>query len=115
MKLSSTISSAVDNAFKMIGDLAVDVSLSKSTSTGFDFNNLDASVAAGSTTIISGIVSYKKRDKSDDVKLSVTLKSKDVSDFGDFDTLTIRGVTYTPEKPFMNDGYLTIVTVTRRP
>lgn len=115
MGFAATISAAVDNAFKLVGDLAVEVTLSKSSSAGFDFSNMDAAVVSDSTAVIYGIVSYKKRYKSDDLKMLITFKSKDVSEFGDFDTLTINGVSYNPEKPFVNDGYLTVITVVRRP
>lgn len=114
MGLSETIKAGVDNAFKAVGNLATNISLSRKTSAAFDFTNLDADVSSSTTVVISGIVTEKK-SKDDNRKTVVLFKSTDINNIIDFDEMTIKDVIYIPEKPFSDNGFITEITVVRRP
>lgn len=120
MSYQTLVKKQVRNAFNLAGDLVKNVILTKKTSTGFDFSDLTADLTAPQVLSVKCIVNeYKKssRDKQIDEtninKLSLIFISEDISSFSDFDIITIDGITYTPERPFKNNGYSYEITAVR--
>lgn len=118
MGLKSLVQKNVRKAFDRIGDLAVTVTLVKKNTTGFNFSTLSATQSTPVTYSLKGVMVEKTKNintenATNTNRLSVMMIAEDMEAFGEFDTLTINGVSYVPERPFKNNGYTVEITIAR--
>jgi len=115
MGYSGLVKRQARKAFSLAKDLAVDITLTKKSSTGFNFGTLEAGMGVAQTLIVKGIIVDKTKRSSESkvMKTQVIMLSEDVSSFSDFDTLSINGLTYLPERPLKDDGYTLTVTLVK--
>jgi hypothetical protein len=117
MGFKESVQKQVRAAFKAVGNLAVDVVLTKKNSTGFDFTTSIASSTVNATLAIKGVLVSKKSKSTGEtatvIRNELILISEDVAAFTDFDSLTINGEAYSPRLPYDDNGYTLTVVVTR--
>lgn len=119
MGYRALIQRQVRSAFSKLKDLAVDVTLSRSSPTTFNFSTMAAGVSAPTSTVVKGVVTEVKRKdnrdgKSQNTKISeLILITADVADFTDFDTITIGGILWKPSLPYLDNGYTITVEIVR--
>ena len=120
MGYSSTVKGTVNKAFKMLKDLAVDVTLSSQSNTGFDFATNAVNAVAATSKPIRALPITKQRASSDSTLIQTFLiKASDLSDPSGYDTITVSDTNHTAYgvwkivPPASNDGYTVNITVAR--
>jgi hypothetical protein len=96
MSYNSLISSQVDNAFTLLGDLVVSVTFKERESGDYNFATQSFSSSTETSTTIKAIVLNTKREPEDYTKeeIEVIIKSKDVTDLSLYDEIVIGSKTY---------------------
>ncbi len=117
MGLKSRVQKQVRNAFKAVGDLALDITLLQKNNTEYNFGTETATATTLVTTNTKGIMVKQKRGSSKEQNPSVTrqllVSAEDVSDPDIYDKVVINGVTWSIVNPYENDGYLINLTITQ--
>ena len=109
--MRSMVQSGVRKAFRLIGDLAIDLEFTDRNTSGFDFATGSAVMLPESIKIIKAVIVAKQRkDPSaavvkDSVSLSVLIKTEDFEDPDQYDSFKYNGIVYTIVKPIINNGY----------
>jgi len=102
MSMRAKVKAAVDKAFNAIGDLVVSATLSKNTSSGFDF-------ASGSLTTTTSSIKVKvvleSTTKPTGESSSAKAMMKSGTAIGGYDTLTIGTDVYNISS-FTDDGFV---------
>lgn len=113
MSYRAMVENNVDKAFKLIGDLAITVTLNKKTKATFDFNTLDVK-----TTLLSGIVTNavmltndKRTAEHNTRSVSLMLKTKEIGDINLFDSVTIGTDVFKIGPIISTDSYITNVEI----
>lgn len=113
MALRNLINSNVDSAFRLIGDLGTTVSFTNADTTGYDFSDGSTTTTTETAVSITGIVGSTRRDAgTSSINTTITFKSNDVSVVSSYDTATFNSSTWNVVS-FEDDGYLTVVNVSR--
>lgn len=118
MSYNNTIIKNVRKAFKLVGDLAVDVKLVASKPLEFDFNEVESITTSKTSSTLKGIVNDKRRtpitkyQEGSAIVSTILLKSEDVSNLTEYDALTIDGIVWNISS-FSDDSYVTTVTIVR--
>ena len=116
MALKSTITSSVNNAFNLIGDLGETINFTNASIEGYDFSN--NSVEGNATTLVSikGIVSKQYKDISDNPRLlsDITIKTTDLSaiELDNYDLVNFRSKNWNINN-VSDNGFITVITVAR--
>jgi len=119
MGRSSLVQGNVDKAFKLIGDLASDVTLTHTGNQGFDFSANAVKLPTTNSKVIKGLFIEKKRTRSDteinsSISTSFMFKAKDLDDPTLYDTITMStGAVWKMIPPYLNDGFLITVNVAK--
>lgn len=118
MGYKSLVVSSVNKAFSLVKDLAINVTLSKSTVTGFDFASNSAVVTNAPAIIVKAILVTKARKPTDEqsatVSNSLLMKSIDIPDPTIYDRITMEdGSMWSLVMPYANDGYTITVNIKR--
>jgi hypothetical protein len=118
MSLRSLVKNGVKKAFKLAGDLCVNVELTQKAPTGFNFDTLAATESTSSVITVKALIITKQKQQKEDVssdveKLYLLFNNDDVAKFNIFDTATVNGKTYIPERPYKDNGYVTEITFAR--
>ena len=100
MSYKSLVESNLDLAFRLVGDLAYDMTLTPKQASAYDFSTGLTSVQSTTPITIRGIV--EQRDSNG---MGVILKNKDVPSPDLYDTITFGGKTYSFGDSFVSDGY----------
>ena len=101
MSYRGLVKSNVRKAIALIKDLAEEFTLIQSNPTEYDFSTLEAGVTNPEKTTIKGVVlSTVRRLKSQAsqtrvMTVKLLLVSDDVDDLTDYDSIVVRGLTYT--------------------
>ena len=115
MALRNTILAAVDTAFRVAGDLAVDVTLNQSDSSSYDFATGQPVQTPGPTRTIRGILLTAEKQSADGNRVGDTLilRARDVDNIDVYDSFTIGTTQYRIES-YQNNGYAIEVQVSGR-
>ena len=115
MALRNTILAAVDTAFSVAGDLAVDVTLRQSNSSNYDFATGETVQVPGPTVTIRGILLTAEKRSEDGNRIGDTLilRARDVTDIDVYDSFVIGGRQYRIES-YTNNGYAIEVQISGR-
>lgn len=109
MSMKAKVKAAVDKAFIAIGDLAVSATLSKNTSSGYDF----ATGAITTTTTTSKVkVVLELKTKPSGEASSAKAMMKSGTQIGGYDTLTIGTDVYEISE-FTDDGFIISLSLTK--
>lgn len=115
MGYQTTIKANIKKAFRIAGDIAKDVTLSQSTSSGFDFATNTATVSASVSKPIKGILVARKKNRDDAKAASqqdFLFQSSDFTNMSSYDTITeLDGTVWKMVLPFRDDGFLVTVSV----
>jgi ribosomal protein L11 len=119
MAYDAMVKKNIAKAFQAIGDLAVNVTFTTKTNSGFDF--AANSVASPTTTsvIVKGIFDKKsRRPGAQEVGQSQTMRmifiASDMPDPTGYDSVQMPdGLIWKVVQPYENDGYLTTVNFAR--
>jgi hypothetical protein len=105
---------SVRRAFTILKSLAVDVTLSLKTNTTFSFDTGDTT---SNITIISTkaiVVDTEKRSKDrNTITQQLILNTELVGELSLYDTLLLKGVTWTIGSPIATDGFVTLIDIYR--
>ena len=112
MAIRSRILAGVDRAFIQLQDLVVDVTLTQSGSSSYDFSTNSTVPSATSTSTVRGILLTESKSSTDGNRVSKTLilRSADVSDIDVYDSFTTGGKTYRMES-YTDNGFIIEITV----
>ena len=115
MGYSNLITQQVRKAFIAIKDLAVDITLVSTKPTAFNFGTNSATTPTATTVTTKGVVTNKKRkgEFSNTISTELLLKSTDIADPTLYDKVIIAGVEWSIVPPYVNDGYLITVNITK--
>jgi hypothetical protein len=115
MGYSSLVKKQVKQAFRQVKDLAVDVVFSQVVAQSYDFKNHSTKLDKPVTVTIKGIPMNEQAKEPSKNTLTKTLmfNSEDISLTDTYDTAIIDGVKWKPVRPFINDGYTTMVSFAR--
>lgn len=119
MGYANTIKGNVRKAFNMVGDLAVNATLTRNANTGYDFATASVKTPTTTSKVVKAILITKRRQSADklssSLQTSFLMKAEDVPDPTVYDTLTVSaGIstavgTWRMVPPYENDGYLITV------
>ena len=116
MALKSTITSSVNNAFNLIGDLGEIITFTNSTIGGYDFSNHSIQGSATQEVTIKGIVSKQYKDITDNPRLlaDIVLKSADIDgvELDGYDTIIFRSKQWRINS-LTDNGFVVNLTVAR--
>lgn len=116
MGLSSTIKRSVRNAFKAVGDLAIDVTLQQKNNTDYDFGTNEVVSTTLITTQTKAIITGQKREaetENPSVVKTILVSAEDISDPDIYDKVVIGTETWNIVPPYKSDGFLTTLNLTR--
>lgn len=118
MGYANTIRGNVKKAFNLLGDLALDVTLSHTANAGFDFATNSTITPVLTTKVIKGVLVERKRERGEkpnsSAQMSFLFKAEDLDDPTVYDTITtIAGAIWRVVPPYSNDGYLITVNVAK--
>lgn len=119
MGYSSLVKGNVRKAFSLIKDLAITVTLYQKNTTGFNFSDSTVESTNNTPKQIKGVFITKKSGKNDkEVSTSLTTQflfnAEDLIDPGVYDKIVMQdGTTWTILQPFLSDGYIVTLDVTR--
>ena len=123
MGFKSLINSNIRKAFNTAKDLAMDVTLTNTRATGFDFGSGSPTLVATAPVYIKGILVTERQRKDNPSPGSSTLgttsmemmfKAADVPEPSLYDTVTTRdGRSWRIVEPYSNDGYIATVTLAK--
>ena len=116
MALKSTITSSVNSAFNLIGDLGEIITFTNSTVSEYNFNNHSVTKTTLQPVTIKGIVSKQYKNISDNPRLlsDITLKSADVDavELDGYDIVNFRSRDWKINS-IDDNGFIVKVTVAR--
>lgn len=123
MSYHALIADKVKLAFTMIGDLAVDIVLSQTKTTSFNFGTLAAVKTTPVVSTVKGVITKIDRKRASGERLTIaetntvsvklTFLEVDVVDLTNYDTATIAGVVWNLVGPYENNGFTVSVTATK--
>jgi len=117
MGLSAALVKHVRLAFKIIGDLAIDVTLTQKDSQSFDFGTRTATISTPVATVIKAVKGTTDRDTSSNeantIKETLYISAEDADDLTVCDKATFDGFTWNIVQPIENNGYTIKMTVSR--
>lgn len=123
MGYRGTVKSNVNKAFRLLKDLAVPVTLTSKSDSGFDFATNSVKTPVSLTKPIMAIPVTKRRSPdgkgSHSLQHSFLLKASDIDDPTIYDTLSVLGVNdavaqvWKVVPPYENDGYTITVNVSK--
>ena len=106
MALRNTILNGVDTVFRVLGDLAVDVTLIQSDSSGYDFSTGRTNQTPSSTTTVRGVLltADSTRGQGQRDGNTLILRARDVVNMDVYDSFVIEGRQYDVQS-YTNNGY----------
>ena len=124
MGLRNLAESSVKKAFNAVKDLALDVVLTNSAATGYDFATAEAVMSATTTRPVKGILIEKKQGRGrasaegvqtgSSVSLQMLFKATDVPEPSIYDTITTSdNRVWRMVPPYTNDGFLVTVSLAK--
>lgn len=119
MGYQNTVKSNVTKAFRLLKDLAVQVTLSSKANTGFDFATNSVTNVTTTSKVIKAIPLEKRRNPSDKLDSTIShsylFKAEDVPDPTIYDTITVvsTGETWNVVPPCTNDGFTVTANVAK--
>ena len=103
------VSNLVSQGFSQISGLTDDISFSNSTSSSYDFTNLEPITTTPVVDTYSGVVGNVRRDASSrSFVVDVLFKATDLASADQYDTATFRSRTWNV-LDYFSDGYTTTV------
>lgn len=113
MGYKSMVERNVDKAFKLIGDLAITVTLNRKTKATFNFDTLDVKTTLTPNLVTSAVLleSSKKTAEHNTRSTSLILKTKEIGDINLFDSVTIGADLFKIGPIISTDGYITNVEI----
>lgn len=116
MSLRNRVTSEVRRAFKLIGDLAIDVTFTPHNITGFDFatKSADETVSVPANAVIKAVlIKATKKSKSKNTRQTqLLLKSEDLPNgINSYDTVTIGTDIWKVGKPIEDNDYIILVEI----
>lgn len=113
MGYDSLVKNNVRKAFNKIKDLAIVVTFSSRNASSFDFNENESIKSAAVSVAIKCLEESQERKDNTLIK-KLLCKTEDLYDPAIYDTVTFAdGSKWTCVQPYLNDGYLTKVTVSK--
>ena len=102
-------------AFRLIGNLAKQVTLVQSDSSTFDFSSETAVTSAARTSSVKAVFTEKKREKGGGSTINgeLLMLSEDLDDLTVYDKVIIDGATWNIVPPYIDDEYTVVVNVSR--
>ena len=102
-------------AFKLIGNLARQVTLVQSDSSTFNFSSETAVTSAAKTSSVKAVFTSKGRERGEGntIRGELLMLSEDFDDLTVYDKVIIEGVTWNIVPPYVDDEYTVVVNVSR--
>ena len=96
MALRATLEGAVDTAFAALQDLVVDVTLSQSEASSYDFATGQTVTTPTATSIVQGVLFTEEKRSQDGIRATNTLivRSADLPSPDIYDSFTVGSKTY---------------------
>ncbi len=103
----------VDKAFKLIGDLAITVTLKRKTKATFNFDTLDVKQTLSTDLLTTAVLleTNKSTTEHNTRSASLMLKTKEIGDINLFDSVTIGTDLFKIGPIISTDGYITNVEI----
>jgi len=111
MSYRNLVKKQVRAAFKLLGDLVVEVTLNQSDATEYNFSDAEVVQSTTATTVVKGVILSTVR-KGAIIKAKLLLDSEDISDLTDYDSVSIDTVTWRIES-YDDNGYAAEVSLVR--
>lgn len=110
MSYRSMVLKQVRNAFRLIGDLAINVTFLGARATEFDFGSSEAVISTSASKSIKAVKLETKREPSDGSTntMSIMIIAADVGDLSDYDSVKIDGDTWNIVGHISNDYTINI-------
>ena len=114
MGYTALVKKQVNLAFKTVGDLAHDVTLTRKTNTAFNFSKNTATEEA-ETLVVKGIPSKTKKrsDERNQQTKRLLFKVEDIGDITAYDTAIINGITWKVGNIIDGNDFIIIVQLHR--
>lgn len=105
----------VNQAFDLVGNLALDAIFIKKLVTEFSFEDASTNVVTSTTKTVKVIpLNTAKIDSiTNNLILKVLVKTEDIPDSDIYDKLKIEGITWDIKLPIKNDYYTSEITLSR--
>ena len=117
MSYQSLIKKQVRSAFRLAGDLIVDVTLIKKANNGFDFSTLEATKDSTDTKVIKALLKTRSKEPKGETTNTTTsflvINSDDVDENIIYATALIRGVLWNLVIPYKNNGFTTEIELSK--
>lgn len=92
--MRSQVNGFVNLAFKLVGDLADEITLISNKASDFNFNTVSATMEGETTKVVTGIIEMASKSGPGLYDLKVTFKAADILDPSLYDKAIVRGVMY---------------------
>lgn len=115
MGYQTLLDSSLNKAFNLSKDLAKDVTFVRKPNPAFNFGTGQTEFSADQTTATKAVIIDSKKPSKDKnaVVRQLLLKSKEIGDANLYDTVTIDSQTWNISNILKNDGFVSLVEVTR--
>jgi hypothetical protein len=115
MGYSSLVKRQVRNAFSTVKDLAVDITLTANTATGYNFATETATMGTPVSTVVKGIKLKEGNSKevNSTILLEMLLISEDVPTPDIYDKANVYGFDWNIVPPFEDNGYTITLKLSR--
>jgi len=111
MSLKSQLVGAVDSAFTAVGDLVVQVTLTKASASGYNFGTGSVATTNVANVSVSGILLDEVKDaEGNRATYDLYLKAKEVDNIETYDSFEIAGKTYKLSS-YEDNGFVIIAKV----
>lgn len=112
MSYQALINRNLDKAFRLLKDIAIDITLNRNTA-DFDFSSNATNVTANSSVSLKAVVTdiNKESPEYNYLEKQVLFKSKDIDDLTVYDTITIEAETWKIGSKINNSGYIYLLNI----
>ena len=112
MSYAQLVNDKVALAFRLIKDLAVDVTLNRK-SNSFDFASGNSSSTNVDVPTKAVITTSSKKNERNTTLTEMMFKTQDVGDIKSIDTVTISGAIWKVKRTISNDQYVTVLEIAK--
>ena len=112
MSYNALVDAQLVKAFKLLKDLAVDVTLNKKAGVVYSFNLQTTTIVSNTDITTQAILSKSKKSGGTNVtERQAILQRKIIGDITSYDTLTVAGEVWKIGLPVKDNGFITITNI----
>lgn len=115
MAYQALLDTSLNKAFNLAKDLAKDITFTKKPDAAFNFGTGSTEFSPNQTSIVKAVVyeSKKKFKGANTIVQEMLVKSKDIGDATQYDTVTIDSKVWNIIEVLKNDGFISVLQISR--